>query len=30
MDDETAIADMVRRFGALTELWIATRDRKAA
>jgi 5-dehydro-2-deoxygluconokinase len=30
MDDETAIADMARRFGALTELWIATRDRKAA
>jgi 5-dehydro-2-deoxygluconokinase len=30
MDDETAIADMARRFGALTELWLATRDRKAA
>ncbi|MGQ3282169.1 bifunctional 5-dehydro-2-deoxygluconokinase/5-dehydro-2-deoxyphosphogluconate aldolase [Bosea sp. (in: a-proteobacteria)] len=30
MDDEAAIADMARRFGALTELWIATRDRKAA
>ncbi|HEV2552398.1 MAG TPA: 5-dehydro-2-deoxygluconokinase [Bosea sp. (in: a-proteobacteria)] len=30
MDDEAAIADMARRFGALTELWLATRDRKAA
>ncbi|WP_376985968.1 5-dehydro-2-deoxygluconokinase [Bosea sp. R86505] len=30
MDDEAAIADMARRFGALTELWIATRGRKAA
>jgi 5-dehydro-2-deoxygluconokinase len=29
-DDEAAITDMARRFGALTELWIATRDRKAA
>ncbi len=30
IDDEAAIADMARRFGALTELWLATRDRKAA
>ncbi len=30
LDDEAAIADMARRFGALTELWLATRDRKAA
>jgi 5-dehydro-2-deoxygluconokinase len=30
MDDEAAIADMARRFGALTELWLSTRDRKAA
>lgn len=30
MDDEAATADMARRFGALTELWLATRDRKAA
>ncbi|OYW68224.1 MAG: 5-dehydro-2-deoxygluconokinase [Bosea sp. 12-68-7] len=29
-DDEAAIADMARRFGALTELWLATRERKAA
>ncbi len=30
MDDEAAIADMARRFGALTELWLSTRGRKAA
>ncbi len=30
LDDEAAIADMARRFGALTELWLSTRDRKAA
>jgi 5-dehydro-2-deoxygluconokinase len=28
--DEAAIADMARRFGALTELWLSTRGRKAA
>ncbi|UZF90244.1 bifunctional 5-dehydro-2-deoxygluconokinase/5-dehydro-2-deoxyphosphogluconate aldolase [Bosea sp. NBC_00550] len=30
LDDEAAIADMARRFGALTDLWLATRGRKAA
>ena len=30
IDDEAAIADMARRFGALTELWLSTRGRKAA
>lgn len=30
IDDEAAIADMARRFGALTDLWLATRSRKAA
>ncbi|MDP3256628.1 5-dehydro-2-deoxygluconokinase [Bosea sp. (in: a-proteobacteria)] len=30
IDDEAAITDMARRFGALTELWLSTRDRKAA
>ena len=31
-DDATrqAVADMARRFEALTEAWLATRDRKAA
>lgn len=30
MDDEAAIADMARRFEGLTDLWLATRRRKAA
>ncbi|KPH81705.1 bifunctional 5-dehydro-2-deoxygluconokinase/5-dehydro-2-deoxyphosphogluconate aldolase [Bosea vaviloviae] len=30
LDDEAAIADMARRFEALTGLWLATRGRKAA
>ena len=30
LDDEAATADMARRFGALTDLWLATRGRKAA
>ena len=30
LDDEAAIADMARRFGTLTDLWLATRGRKAA
>jgi len=30
MDDEAAIADMARRFERLTDLWLATRSRKAA
>ncbi|PZO01166.1 MAG: 5-dehydro-2-deoxygluconokinase [Hyphomicrobiales bacterium] len=30
LDDEAAMADMARRFGALTDLWLATRSRRAA
>ncbi|RYE32777.1 MAG: DUF2090 domain-containing protein, partial [Hyphomicrobiales bacterium] len=30
LDDEAAIADMAKRFEALTGLWLATRGRKAA
>ena len=30
LDDEAATADMAHRFGALTDLWLATRGRKAA
>lgn len=30
LDDEAAIADMARRFEALTGLWLSTRGRKAA
>ena len=30
MSDDAAIADMAQRFEALTEAWLAVRDRKAA
>ena len=30
VEDEAAIADMAKRFEALTGLWLATRGRKAA